>query len=272
MSTRKNGQDYEISDDLWTKIKPLIPLPKPKKKSGRPRKDDKIILSGIFYLLRTGCQWKSLPRFYGASSTLHDRFQEWQRSGFFGNMWKAGLLEYNIERGLEWEWQAIDGAMTKAPLGGAGTGSNPTDRGKKGTKRSLLTDAKGIPLSIVVDGANRHDKMLVKETLDSIIIERPSLDERIQNICMDKGYDYPDIRELVKDYGYTAHIKSRGEENIRIKIPGFRARRWVVERTHSWINRFRRLLIRWEKKIENYLAMLHLACAWIIVRAAGLFG
>ena len=103
--------------------------------------------------------------------------------------------------------------MTKAPLGGAGTGANPTDRGKKGTKRSILTDAKGIPLSVIVDGANRHDKMLVKKTLDAIIFERPSLDDGIQNIRMDKGYDYPDIRELVKDYDYTAHIRSRGEES-----------------------------------------------------------
>jgi putative transposase len=87
---------------------------------------------------------------------------------------------------------------------------------------------------------------------------------------MDKRYDCPDIRELVKDYGYPAHIKSRGEENI--KIPGYRARMWVVERTHSWLNKFRRLLIRWETKIENYLAMLHLACAWITFRATGLFG
>jgi putative transposase len=78
--------------------------------------------------------------------------------------------------------------------------------------------------------------------------------------------------KLVTEYGYTAHIKSRGEENIRIEIPGFRARRWVVERTHSWLNRFRRLFIRWEKKIENYLAMIHFACAWITFRAAGLFG
>ena len=75
-------------------------------------------------------------------------------------MWMAGLLEYDNINGLEWEWQAIDGAMTKAPLGGAGTGANPTDHGKKSTKRSLLTDAKGIPLSIVTDGANRHDKCL----------------------------------------------------------------------------------------------------------------
>jgi putative transposase len=161
--------------------------------------------------------------------------------------------------------------MTKAPLGGQGTGANPTDRGKKGTKRSLLTDGKGIPLSVVVDGANRHDKMLVKVTLDAIVIQRPS-HKIVQNICMDKGYDFSDIRELVEEYGYTAHIKRRGEENIKIQIPGFRARRWVVERTHSWLNRFRRLLIRWEKKIENYLAMLHLACAWITFRAAGLFG
>ena len=270
MAKRKRVHVYAISDEFWNKIKPFLPSPKPKKKAGRPREDDRKIMNGIFYLLRTGCQWKALPECYGAPSTVHDRFQEWQRDGFFERMWQAGLLDYDIEKGLEWEWQAIDGAMTKAPLGGAGTGANPTDRGKKGTKRSILTDAKGIPLSVVVDGANRHDKMLVKKTFDALIFERPFLDDGIQNICMDKGYDYPDIRQLVKDYGYTAHIRSRGEQNI--KIPGFRARRWVVERTHSWLNRFRRLLIRWEKKIENYLAMLHFACAWITFRAAGLFG
>jgi transposase len=89
---------------------------------------------------------------------------------------------------------------------------------------------------------------------------------------MNKGYDFPDIRELVKEYGYTPHIKSHEEEKIRIAIPGFRARRWVVERTHSWLNIFRRLLIRWEKKIGNYYAMFPFACAWITFRAAGLFG
>jgi putative transposase len=104
--------------------------------------------------------------------------------------------------------------MTKAPLGGDGTGANPTDRGKKGTKRSLLADSKGVPISIAVDGANRHDKTFVKETLDAIIIQRPS-HRVIQNMYMDKGYDFPDIRELVNDYGYTAHIRRRGEEIIR---------------------------------------------------------
>jgi len=151
----------------------------------------------------------------------------------------------------------------KSTFGWRGNRSKSTDRGKKGTKRSLLTEGNGIPLSVVVDGANRHDKKLVKGTLDAIIIERPSSDNVYQNMCMDKGYDFPDIRELAEDYGYTAHIRSRGEENNQKKIPGYRARRWVVERTHSWLNRFRRLLIRWEKKLDNYLALLHFACAWI---------
>jgi len=80
-----------------------------------------------FLYLLTGCQWKALPRSYGAPSTVHDRFQEWQKDGLFERMWQAGLLDYDNEKGIDWEWQAIDGAMTKAPLGGAGTGANPTD-------------------------------------------------------------------------------------------------------------------------------------------------
>jgi putative transposase len=79
---------------------------------------------------------------------------------------------------------------------------------------------------------------------------------------MDKGYDYPEVYEVLEDYGYTIHIRLRGGRSSR-RIPKYRTRRWVVERMHSWMNRFRRLLIRWEKKIENYIAMLHFACAWI---------
>jgi putative transposase len=123
VTKRKTVHDYKISVEFWNKIKPLLPLPQPKKKPGRPREDDWKILSGIFYVLRTGCQWKAFPRCYGAPNTVHDRFQEWQKDGLFERMWQAGLLDYDNEKGLEWEWQAIDGAMTKAPLGGAGTGA-----------------------------------------------------------------------------------------------------------------------------------------------------
>jgi len=129
-------------------------------------------------------------------------------------------------------------------------------------------------VGVAVAGANRHDMKLVRPTLESIVVERPGpTEEAPQNLCLDKGYDYPEVQELVEEFGYTAHIRSRGEETQdKKRIPGYRARRWVVERTHSWLNRFRRLLIRWEKKVENYLAMLHFACAWITFRAAGLFG
>ena len=167
----------------------------------------------------------------------------------------------------------MDGAITKAPLGGGATGPNPTDRAKSGTKRSLATEGRGIPIGITVAGANRHDKKLVKSTLDSMPIKRPSSKKVKQNICMDKGYDFPDIRELVEQYGYTAHIPYKGDKKKCKKLPRYRkrARRWVVERTHSWMNRFRRLLVRWEKREDNYIAMLHLACAWITFSQSGLF-
>lgn len=156
-------------------------------------------------------------------------------------------------------------------MGGEATGGNPTDRGKLGTKRSLLTDGKGVPLGVAVDGANRHDMKLLETTLESMVVDRPR--DESQNICLDKGYDYPAVRELVAQWGYTAHIRSRGEESKeKVTIPGYRARRWVVERTHSWMNRFRRLLIRWEKNVDNYLAMVHIACAWITFRAAQVIG
>jgi putative transposase len=157
---------------------------------------------------------------------------------------------------------------------GKKTGPNPTDRAKSGTKRSLLTDGAGVPLGVAVSGANTHDKRLVEETLQSVPVKRPKPTRRKrQNLCADKGYDYPDVRQLLRDWGYTAHIKSRGEEKSeRKQIPGYRTRRWVVERTHSWFNRFRRLLIRWEKKVNNYVALLHFACAWVTFRAVGIFG
>jgi putative transposase len=176
--------------------------------------------------------------------------------------------------GIQWEWQAMDGAMTKAPLGGEATGKNPTDRGKMGTKRSVLTDGAGVPIGIAVSGANTHDKRLLEATMDSIPVDRPEPSKaKPQHMCLDKGYDYPDVRALVSEWGYTAHIPVRGEQPKKRKnLPGYRARRWVVERTHSWMNRFRRLLIRWEKKLANYKGFLHFACAWITLRAARVLG
>ncbi len=119
---------------------------------------------------------------------------------------------------------------------------------------------------MAVDSANRHDMKLVGATLESIVLKQPE-SELKPNLCLDKGYDYDEVRDLAKEFGYTAHIRARGEEAQAIKHEsGFKARRWVVERTHSWMNRFRRILIRWEKKPENYLALLHFVCGWITYR------
>jgi transposase len=159
-------------------------------------------------------------------------------------------------------------------LGGKKTGRNPTDRGKSGVKRSLLTDGHGVPIGLAIDGANRHDMKMVRATIESLVAARPEAsEEEPQGMCLDKGYDYEAVREILAEFGFTAHIKARGEEAKELKAEaGKRARRWVVERSHSWMNRFRRILVRWDKKPENDLAFLHFACALISFRAAGLFG
>jgi putative transposase len=138
----------------------------------------------------------------------------------------------------------------------------------------VLTEANGIPIGLTVAGANRNDMKLVRMTIDSIPVDRPKpTREQPQGMCMDKGYDYEAVRETVREFGFTAHIRSRGEEAQALKREaGFKARRGVVERAHRWMNRFRRVLIRWDKSAANYLAFLHFACALIAFRAAGLLG
>jgi putative transposase len=257
---------WEVDDGLWEQVAPLVPPAPSHAKGGRPRMPDRQAFAAILYVLRTGIQWNALPRELGAYSTVHDRFQAWSGAGFFRRLWEAGVLAYDDLVGIDWEWQAADGAMTKAPFGGGAVGPNPTDRAKGGTKRSLLTEGEGIPLAVVVAGANRHDMKLLAATLDGIVVPRPAPTEVApQHLSLDAGYDYNAIREQVAARGYVAHIRPRGEERaLKERVPGWRARRWVVERTHSWLNRSRRLLVRWEKRAELYLAFVHLACAQVL--------
>jgi putative transposase len=137
----------------------------------------------------------------------------------------------------------------------------------------VLTDGRGMPLSVVVAGANRNDHKLMRETLESLAVERPTPSaEAPQHLCLDKGYDYQEPRDLAAEFGFTLHLRTRGEEIDAKRHAGAKARRWVVERVHSWMNRFRRILIRWEKKPANYLAMLHFALGIITWRNAILPG
>lgn len=157
---------------------------------------------------------------------------------------------------------------------GKKTGATPTERGKSGVNRSVLTEGHGVPLGLVVAGAKRPDMKLLAPTLYSIVVARPEPSAaQPQGLCLDKGDDSAEVRATLAVVGFTAHMHARGQEAHALKRQaGFRARRWVVERTHSWMNRFRRIVIRWDKKANNYLAFLHFACACIAFRAAGLFG
>lgn len=127
-----------------------------------------------------------------------------------------------------------------------------------------MTDEKGLPLAVVLDGANRHDIKLLEATLDSMVIDRPKVtSEAPQNLCLDAGGS----TQAVESRGYTAHIRPGGEEKKEKECnPDFKARRWVVEVTHSFFDRFRKLLVRFEKRSDNYLALIHFACAVIVWR------
>ena len=120
------------------------------------------------------------------------------------------------------------------------------------------------------DGANRHDQKLLAPSINSIPITRPEpTRQQPQGLCLDRGYDAPSIHELASEHGFTPHIRTRGEEiALKLHTPGWRARRWVVEASHSWLNRNRGLLIRWCKKDENHLALLQLASGLIAFKKA----
>ena len=138
---KRRVEAWEVSDEFWKRVEPLIPqraarvaernyVRKPG--GGRKPKPARLVFEAIVYVLRTGCQWKALPRErFGSASAIHKRFLEWESSGLFLALWQAGLAEYDDLEGIAWRWQSIDGAMMKAPLAQQAAGPNPTDRGKK---------------------------------------------------------------------------------------------------------------------------------------------
>jgi putative transposase len=237
MGLLRQDDGWRLPEELWAKMHPLLP-PRPPHPLGchNPRVPDRSALEAILLVLRTGMQWHALK----ATSICHPssayrRFREWMEAGVFSEFWRQGLLAYDALAGIDWTWLALDGAMGKAPLGGEKTGPNPTDRAKKGTKKSVLTDGRGAPLGLAVAGANVNDHKLMRATLESIPVGRPTPTPRApQGLCLDKGYDYDVVRALAQEYGFTLHLRRRGESANPLES-GKKARRWVVERTHGWI-------------------------------------
>jgi len=156
----------------------------------------------------------------------------------------------------------------EGPFWGDLVGPNPTDRGKPGFKRSVIVEADGGPLGVVTAGANVHDTKLLEATIDAIVVERPEpTTEHPHHLCLDKGYDNPTGHSAVQKKGYIPHIRRIGEEKFdrkrRKRLP---ARRWVVERTLGWLSKCRALLVRYDKKAKNFLALMQLACALLWFR------
>lgn len=148
----------EVPDALWSQVEALLPSLPPGPRRGRPPIPDRTILSGIVYRLRTGSQWKALPDQFGSGSACHARYQTWCEAGLFRRLFEKLVEFYDDVCGIEWEWASLDSAMVKAPKGGDSTGPNPTDRGKSGVKRHILTDGRGVPLAAEITAANVHDK------------------------------------------------------------------------------------------------------------------
>ncbi len=264
---KRDSQDFSIPDSLWDKVKTLFPVVL-SSVPGRPPMDNRKAFTAICFIFFTGCQWRFLPRHLGAKSTVHDRFQLWVSLGVFHQLWTIALECYDQIIGIEWQWQSLDGAHIVAPLGGEFTGPSYKHRGKGGSNRSVLTDQNGIPLAIVLAPANRNDFKLAELTLESTPIVRPDPELFQQHICLDKGYDYPEIDLLLERLKYVPHIRRIGELALLPELRVHKAKRWVVERTHAWMNNFRSVFVRWTKKYFNYLAFIHLSCALIALRSA----
>jgi putative transposase len=115
---KRDSGSWILPDQLWDRMEVLLPKYTSSSRGGRPRTNLRAVANENFYVLRNGCQWKAVPREYGSGSTLHRYFQQWEASGVFRRLWKSCLLEYEELRGIQWNWQSVDGAMTKSPLGG----------------------------------------------------------------------------------------------------------------------------------------------------------
>ena len=138
MSKKERSNKYRISNELWKKIEPLLPKHKNTHRfgGGRPRASDQKCMDGIFFVLRTGCQWNALNATgICPSSTAHDRFQEWTKAGVFRKLWEMALEDYDELKGIDWSWQSMDGAMTKAPLGGGKNRPKPYGSGQERRKK-----------------------------------------------------------------------------------------------------------------------------------------
>jgi transposase len=247
-------------------VEPLLPPEAPKPKGGRPRIPARAVFGGIIFVLRSGIPWRMLPQELGCGSgmTCWRRLRDWQTAGVWERIHRKVLNRLHDVGRIDWSRASLDSASIPAKGGGNDTGPNPTDQGRRGTKRHLLIDRNGIPLAALLTAANVHDSKVFEAILEAIPpIQRRRLGRprcRPEKLHADKAYDIARCRKYLRKRGIACRIARKGVESSE-RLGRFR---WVVERTLAWIGRFRRLAIRYERRSDIHMALLALAfhCAF----------
>lgn len=250
-----------ILNPIWDQFQELLPVREVAHPLGchRARIPDRVVFEKLVQVLVLGASYEKIADWSCSATTIRDRRDEWITTGVFDNLEQLCLDAYEKMIGLDLEDLVVDGCITKAPCGGEAAGPSPVDRGKQGTKRSVLVDGNGIPLGVVVAPANRHDSPLLGPTLEKLSRFGFDLPEQI-TVHLDAGYDSRKSRELLRVLGCDWVISKKG-------TPLQVGNRWVIERTNSWHNRgFKKLLICTEKRTVVIDAFIALANAIIITR------
>jgi len=258
-----------VVDAVFAAVESLIPPARPDTHPlgcHRRRVTDRICFEAMLVRLVTGCSWDVAARvLHIGETTLRRRRDEWTRAGVFGALAHEALEAYDKAIGLDLAEVAIDGSQHKAPSDGEGTGKNPIDRGKLGWKWSLATDANGIPLAWAPEAANRHDSQLLEETLS--ILDSRGYEVELESLHLDRGYDFPFVRELLAESGIEAVIPMRRKPKSRTrrtKVTVSLGDRWPVERANSWLTNFGSLRRNNDRKLVHREAALDLAVALIL--------
>ena len=230
-------QPYLI-EPIWEQFRALLPKRETNHPLGchRPRISDRTVFEKLVHVLVFGCAYRRIADESCSATTLRQRRDEWIELGVIDALREAVLEAYDRYIGLELSEVAVDGCITKAPCGGEKAGRSPVDRTKQGIKRSTAVDAKGIPLGTVTAPANRHDSLLLAETLDAVAQTLGELPEST-SIHLDRGYDSNATRERLEERGLLAEISQKGKPS-----PLGATKRWVVERTSSWHNAYKKLV------------------------------
>ena len=260
--------DPEVFDAVWKAVEPLLPRPPRTHPLGchRRRVPDRVVFRGIVIRLVTGCSWVTAERLMDrrvSDTTLRARRDEWVAAGVFDRIANEALAAYDRVVGLEPAVISLDGSQQKAPCGGEGTGVNPVDKRKLGWKWSIVCDRNGIPLAWSIDGANRHDMILLEPTLDALA-DRGLLVEA-DEIHLDRGYSNSRTLAICAERGipHVMCAKKRRQGQGRQKIIPL-GQRWVVERTNAWLADYGQLYRNTDRRSSHRLAQLALVVAFLL--------